>query len=204
MYTLTWDLKFIPFWNRTSPYLQASSYPLLLSNPSPPTHTHTHWLSVCPWPLPAPDPDLCCPRSQLWPLGVCFPAQAGPLGQPFHKYSWCHIHLWGILIQGMSSWLNCFAENQAVKTNSLKLPLLKMPCHFLHATMQMNLEKIRSERSQIQRLQIVWFYLDETCKIGKFIKIEKLVVAQLLGEREQRGTGMGLGSLWRVMEMFWN
>lgn len=46
----------------------------------------------------------------------------------------------------------------------------------------MNLENsILSKRSQTQRLQIVWFYVDETRRIGTFIKIGKLAVARMLG-----------------------
>lgn len=38
--------------------------------------------------------------------------------------------------------MECFAEIQDFNMNSLKFPPLKMSCHFLHATMQLNLENI--------------------------------------------------------------
>ena len=74
-------------------------------------------------------------------------------------------------------------------------------------TTRMSLENMLSERSQLQRPHVVWFYLYEMSKTGQSIETEgRLVVARGWGGGEggMGVTANGLRVLFRMMEMFWN
>lgn len=95
------------------------STPLLEQVPTALSPSHLLSVIIITWPRPGP--------GGMFPCSDWIPHSA-------HRLLMAHPPLESLNQVNPTGWAGCFAEIQAVNMNSSQLPLLKMSCHFLYAT----------------------------------------------------------------------
>lgn len=194
IYSLTWDPKFTPLWNRTFlPLLKARSFP------STPLFHFPHGSHFAPGDyhhqIQTSDPH---PPS---------PGQIGPHSQPFHKYSWCCPHLCGALILGNAKWTNCWfcwdsgCQEKFLKTPSPSVMSLFTCCY---------LDEPRKHYAKWEEPDTKGYICCIILLIWNMQNGQRRQDRKISGCLEAVGAGriewplMGPGSPQKVITMFWN